>query len=169
MKGLTFADINKHLQSLKSIYQALDVPKNKVKELDQAIHLFNEYGDTSVTDAIHIKGVPRKSKKKLSFTEVLERIDQGKHEDLEGTKINYETMNSSQHISEFFEQTTKPKVLRETTALDLKLLYSLLTGNPEEIKGTKSKVYDDIKGYVRAKKRGMAFSRGAGHAPKYVE
>lgn len=159
MKNLTYNDINNHLQSLQTIYQTLGVTKQKMRELEHAIHVFNEYGDTPLLGMkSNSKVVSNKSKKRMSFDESLQMINQKRYQDLEGTKMNYEDMNTSQQIIEYIDQTTKAKVLRETTALDLKLLYSILTGKAEEIKGTKSTVYDDIKGYIRAKKRGVAFA-----------
>ncbi|MFN7253183.1 MAG: hypothetical protein ACK4M9_20780 [Anaerobacillus sp.] len=47
----------------------------------------------------------------------------------------------------------------EATAIDLKLLYSLLTGDEKEIKGTKNDIYEAIFRNIRARRRGEAFMK----------
>ena len=131
--------------------------------VEKIIQLFNEYGDfpiDGVQSNLHGVGKNKlKSKKASSFSVALDLLLSQKLKELTGTKIDYVEIYNSERVMEYIDFNPIAKVKRETTVLDLKLLYCLLTGERHEIKGTKDQIYEAIKGNIRAKKRGSAFAR----------
>ncbi|MFC0470920.1 hypothetical protein ACFFHM_10535 [Halalkalibacter kiskunsagensis] len=140
-----------YLIHLKSIYLAIDekVLRNDITQLDKLIKTLQETsGGKSTT--------PPQQKKKV-FSESLKILLEKNYDRLKGTKLDYYQLTNQDEVECFIETHAKTKILKDATALDLKLLYSLLTEDPNEIKGTKSDVFEAIKRNIRARKRGEAF------------
>ncbi|MEH7386829.1 hypothetical protein V7147_15670 [Bacillus sp. JJ1521] len=156
MSTLTYQKVAVHLEKLKEIYETLQLPKKELREIERAIEIFKQNGDVVVGAALVTKSVSNK-KTKQSFSEIVDSLFQGNYHDLEGTKLRYHELNSAEQVITYIDFTAKTKILKESSALDLKLLYCLLTEDKQELKGTKNEVYEAIKRNVRAKKRGKAF------------
>ncbi|RXI96476.1 hypothetical protein DS745_22460 [Anaerobacillus alkaliphilus] len=137
-----------YLHQLKNLYSALDTKEfdKDIAKIDQIISTFE----------VPSKKIEPKSKKR-NFTEMYQLLLAKNFHLLTGTKLNYQVFPNGDDIVHFIEKNSKADVIKETTALDLKLLYSLLTEDPNEIKGTKSHIYEAIKRNVRAGRRGEAF------------
>jgi hypothetical protein len=159
MTTITYQKVADHLEKLKTIYETLQLPKKEVKEIEKAIEIFDRLGDVTLEDEI-VKGNTEKrssKKNKPSFSEMIDSLFQEKYGELVGTKLNYTEFRTPVEIVAFIDNASKTKVMKDTTALDLKLLYCLLTEQKQEVKGTKQEVYEAIKRDIRAKKRGKAF------------
>lgn len=159
MTTITYQKVADHLEKLKTIYETLQLPKKDVKEIEKAIEIFHRFGDVKVEEAsVKANTEERTSKKnKPSFSEMVDSLFQEKYGGLVGTKLNYTEFRTPVEIIAFIDNTSKTKVMKDTTALDLRLLYCLLTEQKQEVKGTKQEVYEAIKRDIRAKKRGKAF------------
>lgn len=145
-------EIIEYLTRLKSIYLVIDenMFRKDVAKLEKIIDSFKETSEK-------IKFKPKSPK--ASFNEIYQLLLERNFKALSGTKLNYEELTTRDHIESYCEKNSKSKILKETTALDLKLLYSLLAEDPNEIKGNKNEVLDAIKRNVRARKRGEAFKQ----------
>jgi hypothetical protein len=145
-------EIADYLKRLKQIYVAVDEKlfRNDIVALEKIIDSIQEKPRETISN-------PKTQKK--TFSDSYHSVIQKNYQDLRGTKLNYEKFTTEDDVVCYFEQNVKTKILKNTTALDLKLLYSLLTGNPIEIKGNKNDLYEIIKRNVRARKRGEAFMK----------
>ncbi len=141
-------EIVDYLKHLVKIYKAMDA-KHFENDIANIERIISDIG-------VPVKTTEKKAKKK-SFREIYQFLLEKEYHLLTGTKLNYQVFGVSNDIIKFIETNSKADVIKETTALDLKLLYSLLTNDPTEIKGTKSDLYEAIKRNVRAKRRGEAF------------
>lgn len=149
MKKIENHEVVPYLMKLKEIYKTVGSKDlgNDVKKLERMILFFSSPKKTDET--------PKKRSYKDSLTLILD----GNYDQLSGTKLNYSNLSNEVLIIDFIESNSKSKVIKETTALDLKLLYSLLTGDSTDIKGNKNQVYETIKRNIRARKRGEAFTK----------
>lgn len=160
MSTLTYQKVAVHLEKMKSIYETLQLPKKDLKEIEKAIEIFQRHGDISVEEIMGTKNnaeTRSNSKTKPSFSNIVDSLFQGNYRGLAGTKLNYMEFQSVEKIIGYIDATSKTKVMKDASAIDLKLLYCLLTEDNQEIKGTKNEVYEAIKRNIRAKKRGKAF------------
>lgn len=161
MATVTYKKLASHLEKTKAIYETLQVSKKEIKEVEQAIEIFTVYGDVEIISArLQAANEKKTSSKnrKVSFSESVDLLSQKRYKELVGTKFYYEDLYTSDQIQTYIDTHTKSKIMKETTVLDLKLLYCLLTGEKGEIKGTKNEVYEALKSHIRARKRGKAFS-----------
>lgn len=144
--------IIKHLEKLVKIYEVLQENEQEIQEIKKIITILNKTEEkvmvTSMTD-----------KKQSTITDNIQFLENKQYERLHGTKVNYEEINNTEKVMNLIQQTSKTKLLRETTAMDLKLLYFLLSGEKENFKRTKDKMYETIKTLIRAKNRGKAFKQ----------
>ena len=140
-----------YLNRLRNIYLAVDdiVLKQDITKIDHLIKTLEESKETTTSS--------QQQKKKKSFSELFNLIAEKKFEELNGVRVDYKNLKNKEEVEHFIEALPKNKILKETTALDLKLLYSLLTGDSSEIKGTKTVIFDAIQRNIRARKRGEAF------------
>jgi len=140
------------LLNLINIYLSID-PKALAKDITKIKNIIESLQDSKE------RAVPKVSAKKSSFIDNYQLLIDKNFRTMTGTKINYEIFTSHEEVVNYVDKSDKIKILKEATALDLKLLYSLLTADPTEIKGTKSDVYDSIKRNIRAGRRGEAFMK----------
>lgn len=159
MSTLTYQKVAVHLEKLKTIYETLQLPKKEVKEIEKAIEIFQNNGDVPVEEIGTKTSTEKRSNKKTkpSFSDLVEFLFQENYSGLVGTKLNYEEFKTAGKIISYIEDTSKSKVMKDASVIDLKLLYCLLTEDKHEIKGTKNEIYEAIKRNIRAKKRGKAF------------
>ncbi|MEK5443505.1 MULTISPECIES: hypothetical protein [unclassified Fredinandcohnia] len=159
MSTITYQRVADHLEKLKTIYETLQIPKKEIKEVEKIIELFHGYGDISVEEKTGKANIEKKSNKttKPSFSDIVDSLFEEKYSGLVGTKLHFTKLNTVEQIITYIDATAKTKVMKEATALDLKLLYCLLTEEKQEIKGTKNEVYEAIKRDIRTKRRGKAF------------
>ncbi|MBM6619641.1 hypothetical protein [Bacillus suaedaesalsae] len=147
-------EIIHYLEKLKSMYVAIDENAlrkdiRKIEEIIRSLH--------GKVESNPIKKQVRK--KENTFRESLALLNERKYNDLKGTKVNFEHVRSSEDVITFFEIHSETHILSHTTALDLKLIYTILTGEHREIKGKKEELLQTVKRNIRARKRGEAFSR----------
>lgn len=142
--------IVEYLTRLKNIYLTIDEKlfQREIKSLEKIIKDLHETKQITT---------PLTRQKKNSFKANQTFLIERNYSELSGTKLNYEEFLNEDAIVTYFDKNSKTKILKELTVLDLKLLYSLLTEDPNEIKGTKAEVFDAIKRNIRARKRGAAF------------
>lgn len=165
MEKQLFQNIITQLEKLRNIYEIVQVPKKDVREVNKIIESIQQLGMltnaelTPTKSSSNRKNTMSPHKKSQSFAEVMELLFENKYHDIGGTKIDYKKMTSPEHIVDYFEATTKSKVMKNATALDLKLLYCLLIQEKRELKGNKNEVYSVIKNNIRARKRGEAFRK----------
>ncbi|WP_010283179.1 hypothetical protein [Bacillus timonensis] len=159
MSKVTYQNVASYLEKLKTIYETLGLPKKEIKEIEKVIEIFQSYGDVLVEEmGIKTSTEKRSSKRaKPSFSNLVDSLFLGNYSELEGTKLNYTKLTTVEKIIGYIEDASKTKVMKDASALDLKLLYCLLTEDKQEIKGTKNEIYEAIKRNIRAKKRGKAF------------
>ncbi|MFS0861905.1 hypothetical protein [Fredinandcohnia sp. 179-A 10B2 NHS] len=161
MATVTYKKLASHLEKTKAIYETLQLSKKEIKEVEQAIEIFIGYGDVEIVSpkfqAANAKKTSSKNRK-VSFSESVDLLFQKRYKELVGTKISFEDLHTSEQIQTYIDTTTRSKIMKETTVMDLKLLYCLLTGEKVDIKGTKNEVYEVLKSHIRARKRGKAFS-----------
>ncbi len=159
MSTLTYQKVADYLEKLKTIYETLQIPKKEIKEVEKIIELFHGYGDILVEEKTGKAKIEKKSNKttKPSFSDIVDSLFEKKYSGLVGTKLHFTKLNTAEQIITYIDATAKTKVMKEATALDLKLLYCLLTEEKQEIKGTKNEVYEAIKRDIRTKRRGKAF------------
>ncbi|MCC3358582.1 hypothetical protein [Bacillus sp. REN16] len=159
MRSLTYQKVACHLEKMKIIYETLQLPKKDVKEIENAIEIFNRHGDIPIEEK-GIKTRPEKrsnNKTKPTFSEIVDSLFNKNYSVLAGTKLNYAEFRSVEKIIHYMDNTSKTKVMKDAAAIDLKLLYCLLTEDKQELKGTKNEIYEAIKRDIRTKKRGKAF------------
>ncbi|MEH7238789.1 hypothetical protein [Bacillus sp. JJ1562] len=159
MSTLTYKKVAVHLEKLKTIYETLQLPRKDLIEIDKAIDIFHLHGDVSIEE-IGIKTMsekPSNNKSKPKFSDIVDSLFQENYSGLVGTKLNFAEFRSGEMIIAYIDDTSKTKVMKDASAIDLKLLYCLLTEDKLELKGTKDEVYEAIKRDIRAKKRGKAF------------
>ena len=146
-------EIIQYLTRLKKIYETIDQKplKKEITNLEKIIASLLE-NENSTEPKV-------KAAKKNSFKENYQLIKDKNLAAMTGTKLDYTCFSCNDDVVNFIEKNDQAKLLRKTTALDLKLLYSLLTDNPTEIKGTKNDIYEAMKRNVRARKRGEAFMK----------
>ena len=158
MSELTYKKVSSYLEHLQLIYKATSIQKFKkeLKELDQIIEVLAPLKDTLLLQESSSKD--SLSKKKLSFPEIAELLLRKKFP-TSGTKLDFSLFSSREKAAEWVENEPKAKLLKNTTLLDLKLLYCLLTGQVIELKGKKEEVYEAIKTHTRAKRTGEAFAK----------
>lgn len=157
MSKLLFQETINQLEKLKSIYEILQIPQQEKKKIDEIIRKLRNVKTEDETQSKRLsKG---KNKKSQKFSDIVELLFAKQFDHISGTKINYKKMNKPEQIVEYFDTTTKSKIFKEATALDLKLLYCLLVEEKSEIKGNKDEVYGVIKNNIRARKRGEAFGK----------
>ncbi|QOY35184.1 hypothetical protein AWH56_021165 [Anaerobacillus isosaccharinicus] len=144
-----------YLTKLKKIYLSID-PKVMGKEIVKLDRLLNE-----LKNPVEISSPKPVSKKqtKNTFMENYQILLKKDYKNLTGIKLNYESFTNSENIVAYIETKPKESVIKEATALDLKLLYSLLTGDEKEIKGKKNDLYEAIYRNIRARRRGEAFMK----------
>ncbi|WP_456275104.1 hypothetical protein [Bacillus sp. AK128] len=179
MAKITFGHISSYIEKLRSIYQSIDegLFKNEIIELNKTIELLNsiQKGSLLPTDLVKeqdhqqkpkLAGKPRENTKEKSniklnkFDQGLKLLSQGKYNELKGTKLNYEEITKEEDVVQFLEETTDSQVLNHATAIDLKLLYCILTGETVEIKGKNKKaLLQTIKLNIHAARRGAAFTK----------
>lgn len=160
MSTVTFQKLVVHLEKVKSIYETLHLSRKEISEIEIAIETFKKYGEISI-DALVTEqqktGKQATKKGKMSFSNTVDLLFQKKYGELSGTKLTYTELQTPQQVVDYIERSSKTTVMKDSTALDLKLLYCMLTGENLELKGTKNAVYESIKSTIRAKKRGKAF------------
>lgn len=145
-------DIVVYLTKLKNIYVSIGE-----KQLEKDIlKLEKMIGDLKETQK---ETSPKSNPKKSIFKENYQFLTEKKFQAMSGIKMNYAAFSSSDDVENYFKSSTKEKVLREATLIDLKLLYSLLTNDSNEIKGRKNDIYEAIKRNIRARRRGEAFKK----------
>lgn len=144
-----------YLTKLKNIYLSID-PKVMGMEIRHLDRLLDEL-QTTEENSSH-KPVSKKHTKN-TFIENYKYLAKKDFKRLSGIKLNYEDFTNSEAIVTYIETKPKESVIKEATALDLKLLYSLLTGDVKELKGTKNNMYEAIYRNIRAKRRGEAFMK----------
>mgnify|MGYP007126067947 CR=1 FL=1 len=159
MSKITYQKVAYHLEKLKTIYETLQLPKKDIKEIENSIEMFHRFGDVMIEEVVGRVNTEKSSskKKKPSFSVMVDSLFQEKYSGLVGTKLNYREFRTPVEIITYIDNTPKTKEMKDTTALDLKLLYCLLTEQKRELKGNKNEVYEAIKRDIRAKKRGKAF------------
>ena len=142
-----------YLTKLQDVYKSLNstLLATDIKQIEAII------SDLQAINHTESKVIIRKQTKKPTFAENHTLHIEQQYEALRGVKLDYANFLSEDDVVSFIENTTRTKALRETTALDLKMLYSILTKDPNEIKGTKQQMYEAISRNIRAKKRGKAF------------
>ncbi|WP_096199570.1 hypothetical protein [Bacillus sp. FJAT-45350] len=143
-------EIVDYLNRLKNIYQTINKPSlsKDIKRIEKLIDSLDASKEKSV-----------KNFQKPTFKENYESLINKKYVDMTGVKLDYKNFNSVEAVIEFIKDVSQSKLLRETTAVDLKLLYCILTNSSTEMKGTKNEIYEAIKRNVRARKRGEAFKK----------
>jgi hypothetical protein len=174
MAKITFEQISGYLEKLRNIYTTIDEGKFKkdIKELDEVINLFNSLqsgavvpleptGDTNSRKALVSNQKVKKPIERLNkFDQAVRLLAEEKYEDLNGTKLNYQEITNDAHVIQLLEELTDAQVLKHTTVLDLKLLYSILTRDKKEIKAKKKEeLLQTIKQNIRAARRGEAFTQ----------
>jgi hypothetical protein len=136
-----------------------------MKEIEQIIFAFKPFENIPIDELMYGTNTSSKNstkptnKKIQSFPEAVELLFSKRYNDINGIKVNYQKMNCSKNVEAYFDETVKSKVIKETTSLDLRLLYCLLIEDKNEIKGNKNEVYEIIKNNIRARKRGEAFGK----------
>ncbi len=162
MGNHSFHDVVKHLTQLQLIYETLNLSKKEMKVIEEMVDVFKTYGDKDISDICieqtHTEKMVKKSKK-VSFLETLELIKQKEYEMVKGVKIRINELNTPEKIMSYIEENPPDKVLGDSTVLDLKILYAILTEENREVRGTKKVIYETIKANIRARKRGIAFSK----------
>jgi hypothetical protein len=158
MSELTYKKVSSYLEHLQLIYKAASIQKFKkeLKELDQIIEVLAPLKDTFLLQEPSSKDLI--SKKKAVFPEIAELLLR-KEFPISGTKLDFSLFSNREKAAEWVENEPKAKLLKNTTLLDLKLLYCLLTGHIIELKGKKEEVYEAIKTHTRAKRTGEAFAK----------
>ena len=146
-------EIIQYLTRLKKIYETIDQKplKKEITNLEKIIASLQENENTTEPKV--------KAAKKNSFKENYQLLNDKNLAAMTGTKLDYTGFSCNDDVVNFIEKNDQAKLLRKTTALDMKLLYSLLTDNPTEIKGTKNDIYEAMKRNVRARKRGESFMK----------
>ena len=152
MNKETSKEIINYLNRLKNIYLLID-EKLLVKDITKLNEIMKDL------EKVNEKTKTTSNQKKKSFQDYYQLLLQRNFFALNGTKLNYQEFLCQENIVKYVENNSKTKILKDTTALDLKLLYSLLTEDPTEVKGNKSEVFDAIKRNIRARKRGEAFMK----------
>ncbi|WP_078553921.1 hypothetical protein [Bacillus alkalicellulosilyticus] len=155
MSSATFMDVIEHLQKLKQLYEVLDLPKKKLRSVDNAIETIQQLQNTPVQQVMYAEA----QQKITAFDQAVQTIWSQSFEPIKGTKLDYETIQNKEQVISFVESRSKEQLLKEATALDLKLLYCILVQKSYEIKGTKPKLYDSIKANIRARHSGKAFRK----------
>lgn len=167
MSSILVQDIINNLVKLENIMSELDKEKmsNDIKSIDKMIKSLSKYSNVSIkeiekalTANMHSEDI-KENKKKGSFKDNLKLLEEKRFMDIQGIKLNYENFKNNIDVVNYFDKYKKEDILKTTTVLDLKLLYCILTGRSEEIKGKKESIYEDIKNNIKAKKRGEAFKR----------
>ncbi|WP_102348606.1 hypothetical protein [Bacillus sp. Marseille-P3661] len=161
MTQLTFNNVVSNLQKYQSILTIINGKKLKseTNDIDRMISILKSYGDLPIDTFNHNESPLLVVDKKQSFQEIVELIFNKNFQGIDGIKLNYENFSDIEQIHSYFDQKPKPTIMRETTLLDLKLIYCILTNDKTERKGKKSDVYEAIKSNIRARKRGKAFSK----------
>ncbi|MEH7225947.1 hypothetical protein V7112_19215 [Bacillus sp. JJ1566] len=159
MSILTYQKVAVHLEKLKTIYETLQLPKKEIMEIEKTIEIFHRYGDVLVEETGTTANTEKQSNKKPkpTFSEIVVSLFQENYDGLVGTKLNYAEFRTVDKIIAYIDDTSRTKVMKDASAIDLKLLYCLLTKDKHELKGTKNEVYEAIRRDIRAKKRGKAF------------
>lgn len=140
-----------YLEKVRAMYQTIDdtTLKKDIQKIGELIAQLR--GESSTPQLV--------KKKENSYRESLLLLLDKKYELLKGTRVNFEQVLSSEDVVAFFEFHSEKDILAHTTALDLKLLYTVLTGEHRELKGKKEELLQTIKRNIRARKRGEAFSK----------
>ncbi|MFZ3589970.1 hypothetical protein ACOI1C_11990 [Bacillus sp. DJP31] len=161
MTKVTFSDVSKYLEQLRSIYLSIDESKfrKELLELTNAIKLVNSLDNLNGNEPLVCKETRKKVKKVTSFEHAIGLLLEKKSIEIKGTKMNYTKISTSEEVLEFLEGFQDSEIVKKTTALDLKLLYCLLTGEQTELKGKKEDLLKSIRRNIRARKRGEAFSK----------
>ncbi|WP_246943283.1 hypothetical protein [Bacillus pinisoli] len=175
MAKITFGQISKYLETLRTIYSTIDEGKLKkeLNELNQVIDLLNSLDKGTVlpleiqnkhTTQYEVSEKAKNTNKGLSSkNSVLHKtytlFCEQKFDQLKGTKLNYEAITTEHDVIQFLNEYLDAQVLKHTTALDLKLLYCIISGEFKEISGKKQDLLHTIKQHIRAAKRGEAFTQ----------
>lgn len=154
MATVTKQEIVHYLKKLEDIYQTVDA-KSLKKEIDRLREMINSLTSVDQDE----KTTTSKGKKGNGFRKNLRLLLDKNYTALTGTKLNYEQMGGFRDVIEFFETYREEDILKHATALDLKLLYTILTGEHRELKGKKDELIQTIKRNIRARKRGEAFRK----------
>lgn len=165
MADLLVGDIINNLIKLKNIMYELDKEKmnKKIKDIDEIIRTISKFSCISIKeldkylDTNKTNEKQEKNKKKPSFKDNIKLLEKGQFKDMKGVKLNYEIFKDKTDVIKYFSENEKDSTLKATTVMDLKLLYFILTGRIEEIKGKKEIIYENIKRNIKARKRGKAF------------
>jgi hypothetical protein len=168
MDQVTTDVIATYLEKLKTIYLSIDKSKFKKEllELDEAIERVRSmpHSTTGPTQqnlpaaATSSSSSKKKTRKPNAFDHNLILLQEEKYDELKGTKINYKEVTTSVDVIEFLQVHTDAQILKNTTALDLKLLYCIMIDEETELKDkNKEGLLKSIKRNIRAGKRGEAF------------
>jgi hypothetical protein len=166
MDQVTFGDIADYLERLKTIYLSIGESKFKKElvDLNEAIEIVRSLQHSTTVPiqqslpTSETSSSKKKTRKPNSFEQSLVLLFEKKYDELKGTKINYKQVNTSVDVIEFLEIHTDSQILKNTTALDLKLLYCIMTEAKTELKDkNKEGLLKSIKRNIRAGKRGEAF------------
>ncbi|WP_110113040.1 hypothetical protein [Bacillus sp. CGMCC 1.16541] len=156
-------ELAKQLTVLKDVYASVGKAKHKreVAQLAKVIEQLISAPDQPLelllkSERMELKTTNKRSQK-LTFEQNLEHLLRKQYNQLQGTKIKYEDMNTREEVLVFFEY-TDAAILKQTTMMDLKLLYSMLTGEKSELKGKKKEdLVRKIRLNIHASRRGEAF------------
>ncbi|KAA0549886.1 hypothetical protein FZW96_00620 [Bacillus sp. BGMRC 2118] len=143
-----------YLMKLKQLYGAIDeiTLRKDIQQIEEII---------LTLQGIAKEAHPTKTKrnKENTFSKTLVLLNEKNFHQLKGTKINFKHVASKEDVITFFEIHSDEHILRHTTALDLKLVYTILTEEVRELKGKKEELLQTIKRNIYARKRGEAFSK----------
>ncbi|WP_216828563.1 hypothetical protein [Alkalihalobacterium elongatum] len=153
-----------HLEKLKTIYETVNASKKDIGNIETVICKFKQLQrkpSKPINEGSNEgEQAPQKTKAKAhSFVAALNEIKSSNYPNLKGTKLDHKIYKNPATIIDYWTTHSKEKILKETTALDLKILYYGLTNDEHEPKGTKSKLFDMISTNIRARKGGIAFSK----------
>lgn len=166
MSNILIRNIIDKLLKLKVIMSTLDKDKmsDDIKSIDKIIKDINKC-TFSLTKNVEKtpENVPLKEKSKkgksTSFSSALLLLGEQRFDEIKGIKLNYNSFRNDFDVIEYFYSIRKENILKDTTILDLKLLYYILTNNNEEIKGKKDDLFETIINNIKAKKRAIAFNK----------
>ncbi|MBM7703513.1 hypothetical protein [Metabacillus iocasae] len=161
---MTTYELAKHLMVLKDVYSSVGKTKHKrdiahiSKMVDQLTSMVDQPLDSLLKRA-NVEAMTTKAElKKNSFERSLEYLLNKQYDQLKGTKVKYADLHTCEEVTAFFNNHTDTAILKKTTMLDLKLLYSLLTDEKNELKGKKKDdLVKKIRLNIRAGHRGEAF------------
>jgi hypothetical protein len=173
MKKICGKDIIDNLVKYKEILKVIEGNnlKEQISDIDKIINSIDSISDICLDDLqslfkqtqhenkINTRNKSNKAGNKVSFQESINFLENKEFEKIKGIKLDYDNLYNSVDIIKFVEDKSKSMLLKSATALDLKLLYFLLTGNRKAIKKNKEELYNYITSYIKAKKQGQAFGQ----------